>query len=186
MRIFCLGSNKTGTTSLERALIQLGFRLIPYDKSYGLYFGGGLKHSRENILRLFNIFEQRKYDYDLYSDIPYNLAGSHEILYELFPESYFILTIRNPESWFYSVLNWIQKRKCQTMYNLIWKIEFITSNKIEIINRYNNRNNEIIQFFNNNSKFLVINIEEKTNYSKLCQFLDKEIIDKPFPHENKS
>ena len=186
MKIFCVGSNKTGITSIEHAVKQLGFSPIPNDKVYSLYLGRGLNHSKENMVNLFRAFELRGYNYNFFGDIPFNLSKSPIMLYEMFPESYFILVIRDPNKWFNSVLNWIKKLNCQNMYDWIWKIEFTSSNKTEIINRYHKRNNEIIQFFNHSPKFLVLDIDEKYKYKKICEFLNKEIINKPFPYENQS
>lgn len=186
MKVFCVGSNKTGTSSIELAIKQLGFSPMPEDKTYGLYLGNGLNHSKENMITFFKHFELRKYTYDFFSDIPFSLSGSHKMLYEIFPESYFILLIRNAEKWFCSVLNWIKRLECQAVYNWIWDTEFTLSNKTEIIDRYHKRNNGIIQFFNQSSRFLLLDINEKNRYKKLCEFLNKDIIDKPFPHKNQS
>lgn len=186
MKVFCLGSNKTGTTSLERAVKKLGFSPIPSDKTYGLYLGNGLNHSKENMVKLFETFELRKYTYNYFRDIPFNLSGSYHMLYDLFPEAYYILLTRDAEKWFYSALDWIQLRECQAMYNWIWNIEFIPENKTKVIDLYHNRNNEIIQFFKHNPKFLLLSIEEENKYARLCNFLNKEIRDESFPHENRS
>jgi len=185
-RVFCVGSNKTGTTSIEHAVKQFGLSPIPSDKAYGLYLGGGLNHSKENMVELFKKFELRKYKYNFFSDIPFNLLESHKMLYELFPDSYFILLTRDANKWFNSVLNWIKQLKCQTMYNWVWGIEFTVANRTEIIDRYHKRNNGIIQFFNHSPKFLVLDIDEEYKYPKICKFLNKEIINKPFPYKNQS
>ncbi len=186
MKVFCIGSNKTGTTSMEQAIKKLGFNPIPSTKAYGLYLGGGLKHSKENMIQLFKAFRLRKYTANLFCDIPFNLEGSHEMLYDMFPDAYFIHLTRDPEKWFNSVLNWIQLKNAQVMYNWIWKIEFIPENKAEIIDRYHKRNEEIIEFFKDKPRFLLIDIEDKNKYATLCKFLDREIVVKPFPHANKS
>jgi hypothetical protein len=72
------------------------------------------------------------------------------------------------------------------MYDWIWGTEFTLSNKAEIIDRYYKRNNEIIQFFNNSQNFLLLDIDEKDKYKKICKFLNKKIINKPFPYKNRS
>ena len=61
-------------------------------------------------------------------------------------------------------------------------------NKEYMIERYNKRNNEIIEYFKqNNGKLLVLNIEEEEDpWKLLCEFLDEPIPDKPFPHLNKN
>lgn len=186
MNVFCLGSNKTGTVSLTVAMKQLGFSPIPTNKSYGLYLGSGLNHSKKNMIDFFNKIRLRKYAYDFFVDIPFSLYKSHTMVCELFPDSYYMLTIRNSEKWFDSVLRWIKKLNAQKMYDWIWKTKVVLENKNEVIKRYNKRNQEIINFFGNSDKFLILNMEEKNKFNKLSNFLGKGNVNIPFPHENKN
>lgn len=187
MKVFCVGSNKTGITSLTSAMRELGFNPITTDKSYGLYFGTGLRElSREALEKLFHTFQLREYTFDFFVDSPFNLSGSHDILYEMFPDSLFILTIRDPENWFNSVLRWIQLRNAQKMYDWIWKTEVTEQNKTEVLNRYNRRNADITDFFKDKTNFLPLHTDGKYNFKKLSVFLNKDVIDKPYPHENRN
>lgn len=186
MKVFCVGTNKTGTTSLTVATEKLGFSPVPTDKSYGLYLGAGLNHSKENLKKMFHHFELRGYTFDFFRDIPYSLKDTYKWLYEMFPDEFYILTLRDPEAWFDSVLRWIEQINGQTMYNWIWGIEVIEKNKDNVIKRFNKRNDEIISFFENKDNFLTLNIEDKDNFRKLSEFLKTKIIDEPFPHKNHS
>jgi len=185
-KVFCLGSNKTGTMSLTKAMEELGYNPITTRKSYGLYLGKGLNHSKENLVNFFNEISLRGYAYDFFVDIPFSLFDSHIMVYDLFPESYYILTLRDSEKWFDSVLRWIKKLDAQKMYDWIWKTNVILENKNKVINRYNKRNTEIMGFFKNNNKFMALNIEEKDKFKKLSEFLGRDNIERPFPHENKN
>lgn len=184
MKIFCLGSNKTGTVSLTTIMKNLGYTTPPTSLCHAIYLRKGLNHSRKNMEELFHTLKLRKEDKEFFVDIPFNLSDSHKILNEMFPEAHFILTIRNPEKWFDSVLRWIKLLNAQEIYNWIWKTGVTKENKSEVISRYNKRNFEIINFFKNNPKFLPLYIEEKNSLKNLCLFLGKEIIEGPFPHKN--
>jgi hypothetical protein len=47
------------------------------------------------------------------------------------------------------------------------------------------RNEEIIHYFENRkSKLLVMDITKGDGWDKLCNFLNKSIPNKPFPHKN--
>lgn len=186
MKIFCLGSNKTGTTSLAIAMKMLGFKPSLTEKSHALYLGGGLNHSKENIEKLFQTFKEREYDYDFFVDIPFSLSNSHKILYEMFPDAYFILTIRDSEKWFDSVIRWIQKYNAQETYNWIWSTEVTEENKEEVIKLYDKRNTDIIEFFKNKPLFLALYTEDKDNFKILSAFLNRDTVDKSFPHENQN
>lgn len=183
-KIFCLGSNKTGTVSLRTAMKNLGFK-ISTSQTHGLYFHSGLiGASQEEFKRLFDIIKKRKHDWNFFADMPFNLPGAHEILYNMFPNSRFVLTIRDPEKWFETVLRWIQTRNAQKIYDWIWCTEFTPENKQEILTRYNRRNSGIINFFKNKNLLTLYIGEDNNALQKLCAFVGKDTISGPFPHEN--
>lgn len=183
-KVFCLGSNKTGTMSLTQAMRELGYIPITTEKSYGLYLGAGLNHSKNNMIQFFDKLE--KYPYDFFADIPFSLIDSHMMIYDLFPDSYYILTIRDSDKWFNSVIRWISKLNAQKMYDWIWGTNVTENNRGTVIEFYEERNQKIIDFFKNNDNFLVLNIEDNSNFLTLSKFLKQKEINKRFPHENKN
>lgn len=187
MKIFCLGSNKTGTVSLTTAMKMLGY--TTHNSAQGLYV-----KANKDIKVFFDLFIKhtslsgKKLDtFDFYVDIPFSLGDNYKFIYKLFPNASFILTIRNPEKWFDTVLRWIKLNECWHAYCQIWSTNFVQENKVEIINKYNKRNSDIISFFKKNRNFLPLYIDkDKDNLQKLCVFLNKDIIEGPFPHKNKN
>jgi hypothetical protein len=55
-----------------------------------------------------------------------------------------------------------------------------------MINKYELRNQQILDFFQNKNNFLLLDIENGDGYQKLCPFLNKPIINQPFPHSRKN
>ncbi|MFO8026571.1 MAG: sulfotransferase [Opitutales bacterium] len=90
-KIFILGVNKTGTTSVESALKVLGYKLTTFNPR--------LFRSLRKCSNLERLFEEAEY-YDACSDIPY--FSYFRELDKKFPGSGFILTVRNPEDWYNS------------------------------------------------------------------------------------
>jgi len=94
MKIFGIGLNKTGTTSLGECLKQFGFR----HKSFDLELLKAVKKQQWSYI--YTIIAQ----YDSFEDWPYPLI--YEQLDYMFPNSKFILTLRkDTESWLNSLLS---------------------------------------------------------------------------------
>lgn len=101
-KLFCIGFNKTGTTSLERVLLDWGMR-IPK------------QIEQEDILS--NVISQGQYgtlkafcdDYDAFQDLPFSQSSTFVACDALFPGSRFILTIRDPDSWVDSYIGYYKK-----------------------------------------------------------------------------
>src|SRR5438105_10212168 len=95
-KVFCVGLNKTGTTSLEAALGALGYRL-------------GKQHCGEQLLkswqrRDFRPIIELAHTADAFQDIPFGLPYTFIVLDAVFPAARFILTERdNAQQWYESL-----------------------------------------------------------------------------------
>lgn len=96
-KIFCIGMNKTGTTSLAVVLSILGYKLADQKEGekYTVY-----DLNRGNFSPLIKYIEK----YDAFQDMPFCMGQTYVALDALFPGSKFILTIRDPDEWFQSLL----------------------------------------------------------------------------------
>ena len=95
-KLFCIGSHKTCTTSLERILHLLGYDL-PDQTEIEISTLKQIMHGRYE--RLFQMVSQ----YDAFQDTPFALSNIYVALDALFPNSKFILTYRQPDQWFNSL-----------------------------------------------------------------------------------
>lgn len=95
-KIFCIGLNKTGTTSLERALVDLGYK--PGDQVRGeLLIDSWIKRDFNPIIDLCKTAE-------FFQDAPFSFPFTFAHLDMAFPDSKFILTVRSdPEQWYKSI-----------------------------------------------------------------------------------
>ncbi|MCO6441319.1 MAG: hypothetical protein J5I81_09590 [Nitrococcus mobilis] len=101
-RVFCIGPNKSGTTSLGAFLASAGFRVAPQSK------GEMLLHdwARGDFRRLIKLCRQ----YEAFQDVPFSYPNTYRALFEAFPDTKFILTKRNSaEEWYQSVIRFHAK-----------------------------------------------------------------------------
>jgi hypothetical protein len=94
-KVFCVGFQKTGTTSLQEALQQVGYKVA------GVYGDDlPLQKLREDYVEMGLELATR---YDAVQDMPWALIFRE--LDRAFPGSKFILSERDPERWYKSISN---------------------------------------------------------------------------------
>jgi hypothetical protein len=96
-KIFCIGANKTGTTSLERVLRDLGFRLPRQETQ------------EEKLTHVISTGEWTNFrdfcsKYQAFQDLPFSVEDVYVACDALFPSSKFILTLRDDDAWFSSLV----------------------------------------------------------------------------------
>jgi len=201
-KIFCIGRNKTGTTSLAQALKELGFRAGNQTKAEML-FDDWVKRDFHRLIAYCKTAE-------FFQDIPFSLPYTFCALDHAFPKSKFILTIRSPEEWYNSVIQFSGKihgngkipptaadlKNSNYMYkgyayHVHHKVHLVTDddiyNKNILISDYIKHNELIIDYFRHRpDDLLILNISEKDSYQKLCDFLNLKNCKNEFPWENKT
>ena len=166
-KIFCIGYVKTGTSSLSKALKILGYNTVrlPYLSIW----------RRKKFDKYIKKLQQSSFD--AFTDYPLGQEDLYKKIDKLIPNSKFILTIREKQSFGKSFENYFRN-------SVIWN-PYYTISIDEILNEYEERNNEIIDYFKDKpDQLLVMNITESEGWDELCAFLDKPIPKEPFPHEN--
>jgi hypothetical protein len=183
-KVFCIGFHKTGTSSLAAAFQMMGYSvcrrlgmlqdLIP-DKNV-------LELIRNNHYK--EIFKASS-SYDVFCDNPWPLF--YKELDEHYPNSKFILTIREEHSWLKSVLNYFKNSETEIREIIYGKASPIDNEEL-YLKRYRKHNEEVQEHFKSRPKdLLIIDIEkEEDQWAILCRFLGKEIPNQAFPHQNKS
>lgn len=168
VKIFCIGYPKTGTTSLYKALKMLGYRTsrIPFGRVY--------RRKGPQYIQLLT-----RCNYDAFVDYPLYKEGLYQLIDSTFPNSKFILTIRDSDSFAKSFVNFYKEST--------WDLEIINEEQLRHLRQtYEAHNEEVQTYFKAKpSQLLFINIIEGDGWEKLCPFLDKPIPSKPFPHKNK-
>lgn len=190
-KVIGIGFHKTGTTTLEKCLVDLGFRpQAAWGNSHHLnkyWFEGDY----EPMLKFAERFKSL-------SDDPWNFGDFYRHLDARFPGSKFILTVRDSEKWFDSLRRWCTPKGSKKT-SLLWlpdAVQFhkaifgITENSFEsykdhYIKVYEARNESIKEYFKDRPTDLLIIDWTKNGWKPLCDFLNRPIPNKPIPHLNK-
>lgn len=192
--------NKTGTTSLKKALKDLGFKIgsqITAENLLPEYMNGNfeaiIKHSKTA---------------QVFQDIPFSLPHTYEHLAKHYPNAYFILTVRDsPEQWYESLIKFHSKlfgkndlptneqlKNSEYVYKgFIWDC-LMAINKssqpydfTKLTQSYKEHNEDVERFFKNKEyNFLKLNLSDKQSYRCLVDFLDIDSPFNEFPWKNKT
>jgi hypothetical protein len=188
-KVFVIGFNKTGTTSVKHALGELGF-IIGNQPTAELLLDHIIDDEQE-------IFEKKIIEYcneaEAYQDIPFSLPQVYKILDENFPDSKFILTIRdNSDQWFNSIKRfhaklWGGGDICtkEDLANAKYRYKGYALRYINYVfgdSYYNKKKYHKVyekhisdvqkHFYNRPEKLLTINISDEKSYIKMCNFLE--------------
>lgn len=201
-KIFCIGQNKTGTTSLETFFKDHGYK-VGNQRKAELLLDNYISRDWKPILNYCKTA-------DVFQDIPFSNNFLYVLLDFYFPNSKFILTERDtPEQWYNSITKFHAKlfglnSRIPTKEDLqnanyiekgfIWKsffekygeIKGDIYNKEHLIKNYLTRNEQIKHYFKNNDNFLILNVSEKSAVEKLADFLAIKPMYNVFPWENKT
>jgi hypothetical protein len=200
-KIFCIGENKTGTTSLTKFFTDHGYK-VGDQRTAELLFDDYLKRNWKPILHYCKSAQ-------VFQDVPFSNDYLYVMLHHCFPNAKFILSERDPGIWYNSITKFHAKLfgkdgRIPTKEDLqsggyiykgfIWKVfkekfgEYSNDiyNKEHLIKTYTSRNNSIKNYFNDNPNFLVVNVSEEKTVEKLGFFLDIDPYYNVFPWENKT
>lgn len=213
-KVFGIGANKTGTSSLGTVFHILGLKLSPQHEGE-LY---GVQAQKGNLRPLVEYVSQ----YDAFQDAPFSMKGTYAQMDALFPDSKFILTFREPEAWFDSLHSFHKKilrvaeneaitKKSMAakpylyegyleyIHELTWLIDVddtlawkkdwsLAYKREQYIRVYMERNRQIIQYFSERpDDLLVIDITAEKDTKKIVDFLKlpPQLVTN-MPHKNKT
>ena len=203
VKYFCIGRNKTGTTSLEAAFEALGYPVGNQRKAEILtgkhYFEGDFQP----------IISYCK-SAQVFQDVPFSYPKMYKKLDQAYPGSKFILSVRdNPAQWYRSITRFHAKlfgkegriptaedlKAAQYvwpgfMYNVI-RVHGTTDedpyNKDAMTAHYEQYNLDVMAYFKDRpNDLLVINLAEQGAYQKFVEFLGVDSTYDDFPWENKT
>lgn len=177
-KVFCLGFHKTGTTSLEILLQDMGYQVAsPYknwDTVLTEMFKNGDLSELKRVAELFDAFQ----------DAPWFLY--YKEFDRLYPGSKFILTTRNNGSWWKSFLNYF-KNEHSPLFRYIYGFDNPVDHEKVYVERFEKHNQEVLEYFKDRpDDLLIINISEENALSKVSAFLDRSSSYSAMPHANAS
>jgi len=209
-KIFCISTQRTGTTSVGEFFKYFGYKVadwsISHKNNWAYYWENG------DFETIFNSKEFK--NNQVFEDAPWWAPEFYKVLYHRFPNAKFILFTRDSEKWFNSMLSHSDgktlgntKRHCKVyrreedFYKLLNKSERLLYNEKEIdnllslegykehyIKLYELRNREIIDFFNKTNQKLLIHceLEDNNKWEKFGEFFRLDIPKNFKIHANKS
>ena len=202
-KVFCIGRNKTGTTSMKAAMQELGF-VVGNQREAELLIDDWAKRDFRRLIRHCKCAQ-------FFQDVPFSYPFTYVVLDYAFPGSKFILTVRDsPEQWYNSLTSfhakkWGKKRRIPTKEDLQeatyiekgrpWRsnrLRAITPeddpyNKELLIADYIYYNKTVQEYFSHRpNDLLVLNVAEKYAYQRLTGFLGVETDKAEFPWKNKT
>ena len=166
-KVFCIGYNKTGTTSLGESLIMLGYKHSSYNDKVWLKY-----YANNEIVKIL----QYTAKFESFDDLPWLKEDMIPVLDRVFPNSKFIYLTRDEESWQNSIYHWTHKMTGEY------------PDVDECLVQYRAHHDFVLDYFKDRSKdeFLVLDISEKNGFKKLADFLGKKTIHNDFPYYNKT
>jgi hypothetical protein len=180
--IFCIGYPKTGTSSLYYALRILGYRTVRLFKigslmSHPPSFQGYLDELERNKWIPF-ILQMKKYQYDAFIDFPMAYDNLYVELDQAFPQSRFILTLRDTVGFASSYTRYFTGSP--------WEASTPNDLKREV-EEFENYNQKVQRYFcNRPNQLLCLDIIGGEGWPEICSFLEEPIPKKPFPRKNVS
>ncbi len=184
-RVFCIGFQKTGTSSMGKALGILGYRVRGW-----LAINNERKPKRfvsiEEPITLEKLAQScipLLDGYDAAQDTPWFLL--YRQLDETFPGSKFILTRRKPEAWFSSFRRHFGENGFGMMHHIYGETAISEANSEAFIRRYVAHNDGVEDYFRKRPGDCLMLDIETADWDKLCAFLNKrKPLFRPFPHAN--
>ena len=173
-KVFGIGAARTGTSSLARAFVLLGFRHTSWDPELWDAF------ERGDYAPIFAVADR----YETFEDGPWNGRDLYRELDARYPRSKFVLTNRDPESWLRSHERHFSAEGSQRIPSRYW-IHDYAARRDEILRDYEARNEEVIAHFAGRSDaLLVLDVVGGQGWERLCPFLGLDPPGEPFPHFN--
>ncbi|WP_251964090.1 sulfotransferase family protein [Salinibacter ruber] len=175
MKVFGIGLNKTGTSTLAACLQELGFRHTSCNWELTKAV------QRKNLSPVFEHADR----YESFEDWPWPLI--YEELDQRYDEAKFILTRRaSPEVWFSSLKRHALRTGPTKYRKIAYGHEMPLGKKQEHIRQYRAHNSAVRRHFEDREeKLLEVCWEEGDAWTELCEFVGRSVPNADFPHEKK-
>lgn len=192
-KVFCIGLNKTGTSSLEIALMDLGYSLGDQRQAESMF--------ERWVVRDFTWLADFCQTADAFQDAPFSFPFTFVYLDQLFPASRFILTERDtPDQWYESLVRfhgqWGSTGGAPTKEDLLragdvfyYSVKHLFGtpdndlyNRPSLIDYYLRHNMMVKNYFQYRpDDLLILNVATPKAMRNLCGFLKREAPYAAFP-----
>jgi hypothetical protein len=172
-KVFCIGWHKTGTTTMGEALLLLGYKVV------GARLDLAEQLLKGNTQHAINLAK----DYEAFQDVPW--AALFKDLDQAYPNSKFILTIREEQKWLQSARKHFGEQY-SAMRKWLYGEGVLIGNEERYLERYRRHNQDVQAYFQNRKDdLLIMSWQAGDGWEKLCAYLELPIPENSFPHANK-
>ncbi|MEM1065165.1 MAG: sulfotransferase family protein [Pseudomonadota bacterium] len=175
-KVFGLGFQKTGTTTLETMLTRLGYRVAGYNqfRDFAQRQDLTLADLEERALALLP-------EYDAAKDTPWPVL--YRQLDAACPGAKFIHITRDTETWIASVVKDFAQHP-NALHRVIYGVPFPVGHEEVFCARYEAHNAEVAAYFADRPEdYLHMRLNE-LSYERICPFLGRPVLDRGTPKSN--
>ncbi len=180
-KVFGIGLNRTGSSSLGRYFQMLGY--MHSFETYSVHKIERMINDKKYLKKIMDRFE-------MHEDWPNAMV--YKELAEMYPNAKFILTIReSADKWFNSLLNTsIEEQKYSNTGNNVKKLIYGYSiineeQRAELVSFYNKHNSEVQDYFKGTGRLLILSTGDSEKEKLICDFLGIPISSFNYPHSQK-
>ena len=181
-RVFCIGLNKTGTSSFHAAMEVLGLRSL---HGGGPDWGGDKVNQavREALAEGRPLLSGIDPVFDAFSDIG-QLSAHFDLLDQQYPDSRFVLTVRPIDAW-------IDSRRRHVERNIArgeageYHGTFLIVDEKRWRREWHNHVEGVREYFVDRSRFLELDLTAGAGWEPLCKLLQVPEPSVPFPWANR-
>lgn len=201
-KIFVIGRNKTGTTSIAKALRDLGFRMGDQRRGELLLHEWARRDFRK-LVRLCRTAQA-------FQDAPFSYPFTFQALDAAFPGSKFVLSVRSSsQQWYRSVVRYHSKlfgkggiptaddlRNADYCYRgfMYEMVRLVYGTKPDdlydeatLIDHYEWHNRSVMEYFRGRERdLLVLDVAQEGAHRRLCEFVGRSCDKEEFPWELKT
>ena len=173
VKVFGLGFHRSGTTSLQTALEELGFSVV------GMRDSDWQAYENEDFSAILDTVRE----FDGFRDMPWPLL--FEWLDSNIKDAKFILTYRDPVDWTKSCSNFFRSRSYR-MFDSIYGFDEFAGNESTAVARYLFHIDQVREYFKDRpGRYLEVCWQDGDGWAEICSFLDEPIPSRPFPRANR-
>jgi hypothetical protein len=177
-RVFCLGLNKTGTSSFHQAMEILGLK--------SLHWGGPDVRRTVEVALVEGrpLLSGLDPTIDAFSDVE-PVTKNFDVLDQQYPGSRFVLTVR-------PILEWIDSRRRHVERNVVrrqageYDGNFLVVDEEHWRSEWHRHVDRARRYFARRSEFLEVDLTAGAGWDPLCKFLDLPEPSVPFPWVNRN
>ncbi|SCY54112.1 sulfotransferase [Thiohalorhabdus denitrificans] len=202
-KVFCVGLNKTGTTSLEREMLDQGY--VVGDEMKGKVLVDAW--ARRDFRPVIELCRTAQF----FQDAPFSWPYTFMALDRAFPGSRFVLTVRDDaEEWYRSLVRFLGRRWANGRipptardlkeapgpypgfrYHVHTTVHRVPGDdpfrKDALLDFYHTHNKMVRDYFRHRPEdLLVVNVKRPEDYDRFCAFLGVPRRREGFPWENRT